>query len=305
MTRITARVVALALLLAACGGSDEPVDAASPSVVEVTSVENEPTPATADEPDPAEEPEVAEAEPVEELGDPTPTPESDAAPEPTSAAPVGASAGGFSLNGFRYCEILIVVDGDDGAPVTEVWGTPGVDPCTDEAWYALDPAALMAENGASDIDMNGPRYFTVDAAIDTAPAGGGGVGTAAGGEAVNRSFGDITMNLLATVDGPAIDSSTYEPSLVVRTTTWAFNAGTEIYELVDPEGTSYVMQSYSLIVDPELAITDLAGLGDRLDLPEGWSFVVRTLDEPLQLALSPDGAMVLQDDLRNSYQRNG
>ncbi len=164
-------------------------------------------------------------------------------------------------------------------------------------------AVIQTENEASFIEMNGPRYFIVDGTADTGD-GTGGTGTAAGGEATLQQFGDSTMALLATTE-VSDESQEYEPDLVVRTTTWTFEAGTEVYELTDPDGNVYVMQSYSRIVDRSLTAADLPALGDRLDLPEGWSYASRVLDEPFQVALSPDGAFVVQDDLRNSYQRNG
>jgi hypothetical protein len=65
----------------------------------------------------------------------------------------------------------------------------------------------------------------------------------------------------------------------------------------------YVLQAYSLAVDPTQTEEDLAGLGERLDLPEGWTFRVRTLEDDLGL-LSRDGvATVTQDELQNTYQR--
>jgi hypothetical protein len=100
-----------------------------------------------------------------------------------------ASAGGFTLRGFRYCEILLTVTGDDGSQVTEVWGTPGVDPCSDEDWYALDAEAIKAANDATFIEMNGPRYFVVDGTVDVGD--GTGTGVASGGETVLREFGDL------------------------------------------------------------------------------------------------------------------
>jgi hypothetical protein len=112
------------------------------------------------------------------------------------------------------------------------------------------------------------------------------------------------MALLATTEA-AEESRAYEPDLVERTTTWAFKAGSEVYELTDPDGDVYIMQSYALIQDRSLTVADLPTLGDRLDLPEGWSFSSRVLDQPLQVALAPEGAFVVQDELNNSYQRNG
>ncbi|MEM9563643.1 MAG: hypothetical protein AAGA93_13540, partial [Actinomycetota bacterium] len=128
---------------------------------------------------------------------------------------------------------------------------------------------------------------------------------AAGGEAVLRDFGDISMSLLATVDGDDVEPVYYTPSLVVRTTTWAFQAGTELYELTDPDGNVYTMQSYALFVDPTLTPADLPTLGDRLEMPEGWSFSTRVAEEDFVVALAPGGALVVNDELGNSYQRNG
>ncbi|MEO1059915.1 MAG: hypothetical protein AAFZ07_00750 [Actinomycetota bacterium] len=271
-----AALVAVTLVLVACGDDDTDAtdDTASPPAVETT---------------------------IE-------APPSTAAPAPTepavdASAGGGATAGGFSLYDFRYCEILLTLTGDDGQEVTEVWGTPGVDPCTDDAWYALDPEEIRAEYDASFVRMNGPRYFIVDGTADTGGATGG-TGIAAGGQSETRSFGDVTMALLATTEASE-ESLPYEPDLVVRTTTWTYEAGTEVYELTDPDGNVYTMQSYSQIEDRELTAADLPTLGDRLDLPEGWSYSSRVLDEPLQVALSPDGAVVIQDELNNAYQRNG
>ena len=264
--------VALAFGLAACGGGADTTSTTEAEAPRVTTTTTMAASVASDEAGDAEETSGGSQQP-----------------------PVG-----FNMNGFRYCEILITVEGDDGMPVTEVWGTPGVGPCDDESWDALDPEALMVEFGASSIHMNGPRYFTVDGSVDTAAAQ-----SDAGSEQEIRVFGEVPMRLLATVgDGPA-DTTPYSPNLVVRTTTWTFNAGTEVYELTDPEGNTYMMQSYALIHDPDLTAEDLATLGDRLDLPEGWSYGSRVLGEDVEVALTPDGAIVVGDDLENSYQRAG
>lgn len=280
-------LLAMAMTMTACGGDDKTEDTTAAGASDTTEEAADPVDEVAEE--------VSDEEP-EASTTTTSTPE-------TTEAGAAPQAQAFSLYDFRYCEILMTVTDETGNEITEVWGTPGVDPCTDEAWYALDPDAIQAENEASFIEMNGPRYFVVDGTADTGD-GAGGTGTAAGGEAMTRQFGDITMSLLATAD-VSEESQSYVPDLVARTTTWTFEAGTEIYELTDPEGNVYVMQSYSRIVNPTLTAEDLPTLDDQLDLPEGWAYGARVLDEALQVALAPDGAFVVQDDLRNSYQRNG
>lgn len=307
MRKILILGVAMTLLVAACGSDDDETPSATATEgvddgADTGADEIEPEESDLDEAEVEESAEEVEQEPTTTTEPPTTTaaPTTTTEPPAEDAAPAG---GGFTMYDFRYCEIIMTVTDDAGDEVTEVWGTPGVDPCTDEAWYALDPAAIQAENDASFIEMNGPRYFVVDGTVDTGD-GTGGAGIASGGEAVPRQFGDITMNLLATTV-VSEESEIYVPDLVDRTTTWTYQAGTEIYELTDPDGNVYIMQSYSRIVDEDLTAADLPTLGDRLDLPDGWSYSSRILDEPLQVALSPDGALVVGDDFRNSYQRNG
>ena len=57
-----------------------------------------------------------------------------------------------------------------------------------------------------------------------------------------------------------------------------------------PDGTTYVMQSYSLVVDPRLTRSRLAQLGGRLQLPDGWRYRVRRLEEEWTLGVDGEAA---------------
>lgn len=76
--------------------------------------------------------------------------------------------------------------------------------------------------------------------------------------------------------------------------------GTKV-AVVDPAGTAYVMQAMCVGVDPSLAMADLDALGARLDLPEGWTYRMRMLSEELVVDTTDRVAVVLQDELENSY----
>ena len=90
---------------------------------------------------------------------------------------------------------------------------------------------------------------------------------------------------------------------VARSNTWIYLTGNEVYELTSKEGETYIMQSYSRIIDADLDIEDLSNIGDRLALPEIWTFYTRILEEDYYL--DSDGkAFVIQDDLANTYQRH-
>ena len=64
------------------------------------------------------------------------------------------------------------------------------------------------------------------------------------------------------------------------------------------------MQAGSQVVDSSLTMASLAKLGDRLKLPLGWKYRVRTLDKDLVFDLGK-GTVVhaVSDDLRNIYNR--
>jgi hypothetical protein len=112
------------------------------------------------------------------------------------------------------------------------------------------------------------------------------------------------MQQLATLTLPPGTPSAmpYVERTVQRDSEFEFWTGSEIYELLAPDGSIYVMQSYAQIVDTELSESDLPGLGARLMLPSGWQYRARTLDATLVVS-TPGEATVVQDELQNTYSR--
>ena len=198
------------------------------------------------------------------------------------------------LRGTRYCEVLLlrIVDARLNG---EVWNTITRSDCPQAEWEALDMNAIKAEHGAVAALRNGPRFWLTDAIerkVEGAPTR-------------VAVFGTLEMGLGATVDLGAIppDLSAYKERIVARQTVFEYETGAQIYELRRSDGTTYVMQSYSLQADPSLTESALAGLASRLELPEGWTYAARTLEAPLRVMTSPTGATVIQDSLSNTYQR--
>ncbi len=105
----------------------------------------------------------------------------------------------------------------------------------------------------------------------------------------------------ATVSLTSMNPAPYLPNTVARNAVFVFAAGKPIFELTDPDGRRWVMQTWSQVVDPALAYDDLPALAARLHLPDGWSYRARQLDEQLRIDTSRQAAQVLQDDLTNSY----
>ncbi len=216
----------------------------------------------------------------------------------TSSAPTDATSTAKmreQMHGARYGEVLLVRGRLKHIEAT-VYNTLGLNDCPDDLWQALDPDAIKKEHGARAVILNGPRYFQMDKVLIANP----------GGEIVD--FGGLQMRPLATVPLKlttvlgGIHRHPYSEQPVLRTTIYIYDAGREVYELVAPDGTRYVMQSYSLQIDPSLTEAELPMLGDRLDLPQGWSYRARRLDEDWTLGVDGE-ARVVQDELENSYQR--
>ena len=195
------------------------------------------------------------------------------------------------MRGVRYGEVLAVYVTDGGFRA-EVFGTQMLNDCPQELWDTLDPPAIAAELGAVAVKLNGPRYWMLD-----------GLGQkVAVVEPVLRDFNGLTTRRIATVDlGDQPSNQPYVERHVNRGAVFFFDAGSPVYELVDPRGVAYVMQAYCVGVDPSLTEASLPSLGARLALPDGWSYRRRILDEELIVDTTATIATVLQDELENSY----
>jgi hypothetical protein len=229
-------------------------------------------------------------------GSTTPTP-NDAG---TSDAPADVTAPrdgdtATALRDQRYCEVLAgMISG--GNVQLDVYNTIGLNDCPDAAWRALDVAALRAELGATVVVLNGPRHWTLDAFESGALQ-----------NPTVRTIGGIAMRVAGRIEIPlavAMGGNTpYRLQTVRRDSTVRFNAGARVYELVAADGAVFVMQSYSLQMQPQ-TLASLESLGERLRPPTGWSFRTRVLPADLRVTAIDGLATVTTDDLGNTYQRS-
>lgn len=218
-----------------------------------------------------------------------------------AAAPAAAdtaTAGGTvpkDLRGTRYCEIIPVFR-DGFSFRLEVYNTLGQNDCPPDVWNAIDPKKLARELGAFEVVMNGPRFWVMDSISATGATKDGATKTFEGLAATQRATLSLPFRDLISGHRP------YAVRTVNRETTYLYEAGKPVYEITDDEGRVYVMQTFAEIVDKTLTMDDLAGLGARLKLPDGWTYATRVLDADLELTASGE-AYLIQDDLQNSYQR--
>ena len=150
--------------------------------------------------------------------------------------------------------------------------------------------AIARENGAVGAILNGPRFWLMSR-----------IAKKPGEPQPTATFGGLDMIEQATVALSSNIPQPYTENLVDRRAVFTFDAGRPVFELVDPDGRRWVMQTFSRIVEKNLTLEDLSALGSRLHPPAGWHYETRTLTEPLVIDTTNAVAHVLQDELTNSY----
>ena len=209
------------------------------------------------------------------------------------------------LMGSRYTEILLVY----GDAVTKnftagVYNTEGLNGANPAGGGDSSPAAILdkidmkkvkEDNGALSTVKNGPRLWTVDH-----------IGAKVGAE---RNFQGlkarwVTWFLIPDELREGKDLS-YAVMHVKRDTKMSIDKGSRAYILDDPQGSSWVMKSASLIKDPNQKFEDLKDLGSRLKLPPGWKFRSPILEQDLVFMTDNGNTMITQDEIGNTYDRVG
>jgi len=195
------------------------------------------------------------------------------------------------MRNVRYGEVLLVFAKDDTL-VAEVYGTQMLNDCPAELWDTLNAEDIAKERGALFAKLNGPRHWCLD-----------GLGTkVAVVEPVITDFNGLTMRRIATIDlKDSPGSVPYTERFVNRGSQFFWDAGSKVWELVNPEGKSYVMQALCLGVDPSISLETLDSLGSKMNLPAGWTYRSRILDAELISDTTGNDATVVQDEFENTY----
>lgn len=194
------------------------------------------------------------------------------------------------MRNSKYCEIIL----SQMKLTAAVYSTLGLSDCPEAIWRNITPAGIRKETGSFFAHLNGPRYWTIDGSI-TSPLVSKNQ-RVLGGLPMHES-GFLHLSLMDMARG----SAPYREHKVNRQTTWIYNEGRPVYELIDPNGQVFVMQSYSIEKSP-LSAASLADLGTQLKLPNGWHFRTGVLKESAYLTAINNTAVVIQDALLNTYQ---
>jgi hypothetical protein len=188
---------------------------------------------------------------------------------------------------MRFGEILVI-----GEQKTAIYNTTGLNDCPAELWDAMDVDAIRKEFGAKTIQKNGPHYWMMD------------ILTVSLGE--TKSFGGIEARWGANVETAQLaqaskGSAPYKVFNPKKTQKMVYSKGKPVFELVDPDGHVYVLQAR----EEKFPITSLPKLGEQMkELPQGWRYRSRTLNEDLVLDLRPDDTIYgVGDEFHQYYTR--
>ncbi|WP_457606289.1 hypothetical protein, partial [Legionella pneumophila] len=195
-----------------------------------------------------------------------------------------------NMRGKRYCEIILSKTISSYA----VYNTWGLNDCPEQLWSKVSMPAVKKETGASFVHLNGPRYWVIDGFKNTSlinPA----IKTISG--IPMREAGILHLSLI-----DLFKNKPYQSHIVDRKTTWIYQEGKPVFELIDPTGQVFVMQSYSVQKYPQI-MDNLKQLGDKLQLPKGWKFKTGVLNKLETIEAVNNKAVVVQDNFLNTYQK--
>jgi len=197
------------------------------------------------------------------------------------------------IRGARYCEVIV----SQGRLTLAVYNTMGLNQCPERQWKKITSKFLKKAMGAHIAILNGPRFWTIDS-LQSIPVT----------EVVEKKMKGMSMRKVALVHLKLSDllkgHKPYHQHDVERNVIWTYKAGKPVYELIDPEGHVYVMQSYSLDKIYQTP-RSLSQLENKLKLPNGWHYRTGVLSKDMELPCVNKKAVVVQDDYLNTYQLAG
>jgi hypothetical protein len=200
------------------------------------------------------------------------------------------SAQNLQMRDQRYCEIIIPKTFSQYA----VYNTWGLNDCPQDTWNNVTDACVKKETNSSRVHLNGPRYWVIDGFKNSTLV-----------NPTVKTICGLSMREAGVLEVSPFDllkaNKPYKQRDVARQTTWIYNAGSPVYELIDPKGKVFVMQSYSLQKIHQ-SQASLAGLGAKLNLPKNWQFKTGKLKKTELLQAIDNQATVIQDDFLNTYQ---
>ncbi|MEI6780583.1 MAG: hypothetical protein WCQ21_06625 [Verrucomicrobiota bacterium] len=235
------------------------------------------------------------------------------AKSPTASASVlddGANAKSKRFDNMqktRFIEIFLAHrDAKTGKLVAECYNTmftsKGIPTSKDTAPQAqvegLDFDAMKKEFGIVGGSLNGPKIWLPDWL--EAELG------------VERTFNGIAAIWCAQLDlgdnaGGVGESTPYKPMSIARKSGIGWNKGTTALLLDDVDGNTWIMKGFQQGLKPQHTYEQFvaAGASNFKQLPPGWKFRLKTLDQDLIEVPVTGVATIMPDEFFNVYDKTG
>ena len=101
-----------------------------------------------------------------------------------------------------------------------------------------------------------------------------------------------------------IVNASYKPFLIEADAYYIWDIGSKAHQLIDPEGKTYIMLSYTTDVYPNLNLENLDSLNNKLVLPKGWKYETIALDKTVKIRTATwaeNHNLTVIDDVGNVY----
>ena len=157
----------------------------------------------------------------------------------------------------------------------------------------LNADEIKKEYKALGAFINGPRRWCLDW-IDI-PTG------------VERDFSGLKAPWVATLllKRGQKGKVPFETGQIERKSAFGINKGTTVFLLDDPAGRTFVMKSYSLVLDSTMTREKVPEMMAKIKFPSGWKYRVKVLDQDLVLIPESGVCTIVPDDSDNVYDLTG
>jgi len=204
-----------------------------------------------------------------------------------------------ALRGVIYCEVWLFRNTPQG--IAGVYyntsalnnAAETMNTCPADAWARVTVPSLEAQFDVLAAYRNGPRGWTMDEI--RLPVGP--VVSFDGLQARWMGQGLLPKGVALT----AAHMVPYSPLQSHRKSWMLFKKGKPVFILQDKEGTPWVMQAFSQILDKSLTYDTLKDLGAKLKPAPGWSFRVAVPERDLIVSTPRGYNWIVQDELQNTY----
>lgn len=162
----------------------------------------------------------------------------------------------------------------------------------------LDFERFKKEFGVVGASLNGPKLWTPDwSEVEVG---------------VERDFNGIKAPWVAQLNmgdkpGNVAETTPYKPMTIARKSALGWKKGTTVLLLDDASGNTYVMKGFQLGLKPKYTYEQFvaAGQSQFKQLPPGWKFRVKKLEQELIETPAGGVATIMADEFFNVYDKTG